>query len=429
MKSSRSAVKHPMARSPSALGFKAQRAAPGEQRVYTVDLAKEHFHLNIYSAFGALLSSKGLRRQQFEKCVSDPQRARGMWVMEACAGSHGWGRRLLNLGDQVKLVPAQFVAKQRIGNKNDCNDAAAIFAVHLDARVHPVPVKSALQQGQIAIHSARQMLIASRTKISNHLRSVLAEHLHVTAKGATALNQLVSELSEIESAVELNVDLQAVLSSLQVVLKCVNDQIALFEERIKRQVAQSPIAQSLMDAPGIGQITASAMGAEYAAGVARFSDSRQFAANLGLALGEHSSGGKTRMGGITKRGNAYLRQLLVQGAQGIVTSACPKPNSKRGLAQAVDPGTAKQDDLHVLARSLLARKPRNVVVIAIANRMARMVFAMLRSGAAYRPRRVAADPVNRPKTKANIGASIGARSKTRAKTNAAHPLPAFAMTA
>lgn len=394
MKLTHREVKHPSNQSPSALRAKAQRAAPGEIKVYAVDLAKEHFHLNVYSAHGELLLSKALRRQQFEKRVSDPQRARGMWVMEACAGAHGWGRKLLALGDQVKLVPPQFVAKQRIGNKNDCNDAAAIFSVHLDARVHPVPVKSEAQQGQLAIHSARQLLKASRTKISNHLRSLLAEHLLVTAKGAHALKALVSEVSEIESAVHLNGDVQAILVSLQSVLKSVDEQLALFDERVKRQVAQSPIAMKLIAAPGIGPITASAMAAEYTTGVARFGDSRQFAANLGLTPGEHSSGGKTRMGGITKRGNVYLRQLLVQGAQGIVTSACPKLNSKRALAHAVNPDAIKHDDLHVFARSLHARKPRNVVVIAVANRMARMVYAMLKSGVPYRPQRTTKVKIN-----------------------------------
>lgn len=401
MKSTHSEVKQPSDRSPSALRAKAQRAAPGERKVYAVDLAKEHFHLNVYSAHGELLSSKGLSRAQFEKRVIDPQRARGMWVMEACAGAHGWGRKLLALGDQVKLVPPKFVANQRIGNKNDCNDAAAIFAVHLDARVHPVPVKSEAQQGQLAVHGARKLLIASRTKISNHLRSLLAEHLHVTAKGASALKTLASELSEVETAARLNVDVQAVLGSLQTMLKSINEQLALFDDLVERQVTQSAVATKLIDAPGIGPITASAMAAEYAGGVARFSDSRQFAANLGLTPGEHSSGGKTRMGGITKRGNGYLRQLLVQGAQGIINSACPKPNSKRGLAQELNPSAIKQDDLHVFARELHARKPRNVVVIAVANRMARMVYAMLKSDTAYRPQREGI------KTKAKANAARG----------------------
>lgn len=399
MKSTHSQEKHPSDRSPIALRSKAQRATPGDRKVYAVDLAKDYFHVNVYSAHGEQLSSKGMTRTQFVKCVSDPQRARGMWVMEACAGAHGWGRKLLGLGDQAKLVPAQFVSKQRIGNKNDSNDAQAIFAVHLDARVHPVPIKSDPQQGKLAIHGARQILIASRTKLSNHLRSLLAEHLHIAGKGASALQLLVSELSEIDAAAQLNVDVQVVLVSMQAMLTTLNEQIALMDEKLTQQVAQSSVAKNLIKAPGIGPITASAMAAEYATGVARFSDSRQFAANLGLAPGEHSTGGKTRMGGITKRGNSYLRQLLVQGAQGIVTSACPKPNSKRGVAQALDPSLTKQDDLHVFARSLHARKPRNVVVTAVANRMARMVYAMLKSNAVYRPQRQSRDKEHATNTK------------------------------
>ena len=368
--------------------IKAQRAAPGDRRVYCVDLAKEYFHVNCYSASGELLSSSGLRRAQFHKLVADPQRARAMWVMEACGGAHQWGRQLMAQGDHVKLVPPQFVAKQRVGNKNDSNDAEAIFAVHLDTRVHPVPIKSEGQQGQLAVHAARQQLVKSRTAMSNHLRSVLTEHGHVTSKGAASLHALVDQVSTIEVAAQWDRNVQAVIVSLRAMLKTLEEQIEILDQQIKQQVAASPQAKRLMEAPGIGPITASAVAAEHAGGVQRFADARQFAASIGLTPGEHSSGGKTRLGAVTKRGNAYLRKLLVQGAHNLVTSACPKLNSKRAIQQQLEPETAKRDDLHVFARNLRARKPRHVVVIAVANRMARMLYAMLKSGCGYRGQRI-----------------------------------------
>ena len=249
--------------------------------------------------------------------------------MEACGSAHAWGRRLMKKGEQAKLVPPQFVAKQRVGNKNNSNDAEAIFAVHLDTRVKPMPVKSAIQQGQLAAHAARQQLVKSRTAMSNHLRS----------------------------------------------------------EYIKQQVIASPTAHRLLQARGIGPITASAAVAEYGDGVQQFSDARAFAANLCITPGAHSTGGKSKLGSLTKRGNAYLRKLLVQGANNLVTSACPKPNSKRALRQQEQPETMQKGDLHRFARELRARKPRKVVVIAVANRMARMIFAMLTSGFDYRAQR------------------------------------------
>jgi transposase len=368
--------------------IKAQRAAPGDQMVYCVDLAKEHFHVNRYSAGGELLSSKPMRRAHFEKLVRDPQRPRGIWVMEACGGAHFWGRTLLALKDQVKLVPPQFVAKQRVGNKNDSNDAQAIFAVHLDARVHPIPVKTAAQQGDLVIHTVRQHFIKNRTSTSNCLRSILAEQGFVTNKGAASLQALVTALSDVSQASQLDRGVQIVLVNLQTLLDTIEQQIEALDHAIRQQVAASAPAQRLMQAPGIGPITASAAVAEYGRSVARFADARQFAATIGITPGEHSSGGKTRFGGITKRGNEYLRKLLVQGAHNLVNSACPKLNSKRAIAQQADPETAKRDDLHVFARNLRARKPRHVVVIAVANRMARMIYAMLKSGLNYRAQRI-----------------------------------------
>lgn len=367
--------------------IKASRAVPGDCPVYCVDLAKNHFHVNRYSSSGEMRSSKALSRAQFCTLVDDPRRPRALWVMEACGGAHSWGRRLLEKGDQAKLVPPQFVAKQRVGNKNDSNDAEAIFAVHLDTRVKPVPVKSAIQQGQLAVHAARQQLVRSRTAISNHLRSVLAELGRVTAQGAASLQALVLDLSAPEQAAQLDRNVQIVMTSLRAMLKTLEEQIEELDTQIKQQVAASPAAKQLMQAPGIGPITASAAVAEYAGSIERFADARAFAANLGITPGEHSTGGKSHMGGITKRGNAYLRKLLVQGGHNVVNSACPKPNSKRALKQQAHPELMQSDDLHQFARELRARKPRHVVVIAVANRMARMIFAILKSGLAYRGQR------------------------------------------
>ncbi len=141
-----------------------------------------------------MLSSKALRLTQFQALVVDPQRPRVMWVMEACGGAYHWGRQLLAQSDQAKLVPPKFVAKQRVGKKYDANDANSIFAVHMDTRVHPAPVKSATQQSQLAFHTAHKQYVKTHTAMSNHLRSLLAKNGHVTSKGTASLDALVCDL-------------------------------------------------------------------------------------------------------------------------------------------------------------------------------------------------------------------------------------------
>lgn len=371
------------------------RAGYGGGLVYTIDLAKRVFHVNTYSAHGERRSSRALTRAQFDGLVRDPQRARGLFVMEACGGSTFWGRTLLGLGDAVKLVPTQMVSKHRLGNKTDKNDAEAIFVVHQDSRVHPVPLKSVEAQDLLALHATRRFLIKTRVSITNHLRALLSERGIVAAKGAVGLERLLEEVTDIERIV-LSTGSQPLVAVLQATLKQLLEQLEILDEKVKAAVKANPVAQRLMEAPGIGPITASAVSAEYA-DVSRFADDRQFAASLGVVPSEHSSGGKQRFGGITKRGNHDIRALLTQCAHTIVTSACPSARkvtdpvkiAQTGVAQLRQKKTTppKTDDIHVFARKLRERKPRNVVVMAVANRLARMLYVMLKTGAAYRANR------------------------------------------
>lgn len=371
------------------------RAAYGAGLVYAVDLAKRVFHVNTYTAHGERQSSRALTRGQFDTLVRDPQRTRALFVMEACGSSTFWGRTLQERGDHVKLVPPQMVAKLRMGNKTDKNDAEAIFAVHKDERVHPVPLKSVEAQDQLALHATRRFLIKTRVSVSNHLRALLSERGLVAAKGATGLQGLLEEVTDIERSV-LSPGSQPLVAVLQATLTGLFTQLEVLAEKVIDAVKANPVAQRLLEAPGIGPITASAVAAEYA-DVSRFADHRQFAASLGVVPSEHSSGGKQRFGGITKRGNHDIRALLTQCAHTIVTSACPSVRkvsdpvqiAKTGVAKAREKKTTppKTDDIHVFARNLRARKPRNVVVMAVANRLARMLYVLLKTGAAYRANR------------------------------------------
>ncbi len=251
-------------------------------------------------------------------------------------------------GDQVKLVPPQFVAKQRIGNKTDRNDADAIYAVHMDARVHPVPLKTPAQQDQLSLNHTRSFLVKLSTALSNHLRSLLAERGLVTAKGRAGLDQLVEAVTDIQKT-PLSIECQPLVAVLQALREQLSTHVDTLDKILKAQVRASETALRLMEIPGVGPVTASAVSAEFP-DVNRYTDARQFAAAIGLVPGEHSSGGKQRLSGISKRGNQNIRTLLTQGAQNIVNSACPSAR-KAPLATEQKQRPAKTDDIHEFAPS------------------------------------------------------------------------------
>jgi transposase len=339
-------------------------ANPGG-RVHCVDLAKNKFQTHLYSAAAERLQQRTLSRARFDQSMSDP-RPGDLVVMEACGSSHYWGRRLERRGFRVKLVPAQFVAKQRLGNKTDGNDADGIFAVHRDPRVRPVPVKTVHQQDLCALHRLRELLVQQRTQYINQARGLLAERGCVAARGERGFAALLSQVATHPSE-DVSPALLGVIGVIREQIAQVEQQLAGVEQRLGAALRQSALAQRIDTVFGVGTVTATAFDAEYGQGVGRFADARQFAAGIGIAPSEHSSGETRRLGRITRRGNPYLRRLLVQGAQSVLTAS-----------------TRRDDPLCRLARRLLAQgKSRNTVVIAVANRMARIIFAVIRDGTEY----------------------------------------------
>lgn len=334
-------------------------------RVYCVDLAKNKFQVNSFSSCGQVLQRATISRTKFEAYFTDPKRPRGTVVMEACASSHYWGRRLEQCGYRVKLVPAQFVAKQRIGNKTDGNDADAIYAVHRDPRVRPVPIKSLEQQDLCAEHRLRELLMVQRTQLINQARGLLAERGRVAARGERGFAELLRNLSVGGSS--------QVTEPLLVIVRQITDQIGFIDEQVSRIearlgiiAASSPVAKLVDSIFGVGTVTSTAFAGEYGLNLDRFADCRQFSANLGVTPREESSGEKRRLGSITKRGNPYLRKLLVQCAH-VVLMHCQR----------------RDDAICQLARRLLLTKPRNTVAIAIANRLARTIYAVIKHREPY----------------------------------------------
>lgn len=358
------------------------RTAIDKATVYCVDLAKNKFQVHGFSAAGERVVQTTLSRVKFDEFfAAAPQpakrtrqpapvcaRAGTLVVMEACAGAHYWGRCFQGRGYRCKLVPAQFVAKLRHGNKTDGNDADAIYAVHCDTRVRVVPIKTVAQQDLCAQHRVRELLVTQRTQYINQARGLLTERGCI-ARRATGFAELVESVMSGEITDETTPSLIASIALIAEQIRGLNAQIATIERRLDTALAESPVAQRIDSIFGVGHITATAFAGEYGDNVARFADARQFAASIGVTPNEHSSGEQRRLGSITKRGNPYLRKLLVQCAQSILRVAARHDDATCRLAQ----------------RLLNRHKHRNAVVGALANHLARIIYAVIRHQSAYRP--------------------------------------------
>jgi transposase len=343
------------------------RTANSAERVYCVDLAKNKFQLHVFSPSGQRLQCKTFSRTRFDQFFADPHCPPGVVVMGACASSHYWSRRLQRRGFQTRLVPPQFVAKQRMGNKNDGNDCDGIFAVHTDPRVRGVPPKSLEQQDLCALHRWRELLVRQRTQLLNQARGLLAERGVVGAKHRRGFDALLTHVLQAGAVDEISERLLALIGLIVEQIRDLDKRLRLIDDTLEATASSSPLAALVDTIHGVGAVTATAFAAEYAASVDRFADARQFAAGIGVTPREDSSGERRRLGGITKRGNAYLRRLLVQCAQSVV-NACQR----------------RDDAISQLARRLLERKPRNTVVVAIANRLARIIYAVMKHREPYR---------------------------------------------
>jgi transposase len=289
-------------------------------------------------------------------------------ALEACGGSHHWGRRLAALGHTVRLIPPQYVKPFVRRGKNDRNDAEAICEAAARPGMPSVPVKAAEQQAAAIVLSARELLVRQRTQLVNAVRGHAAEFGIVAAKNISHLPALLEAIVAEAAVPDAAKEMLAFLGTQVVQL---DEQIAELERRMKQQHKTNPISQLLAQIPGIGPIGALSLALTIDPG--RFQSGRHFAAWLGLTPKEHSTGGRQRLGGISRAGNERLRQLLVLGAMAVIRYA--KPGSKSASAWLL---------------ALLERKPRKLAAVALANKMARIVWAMMATGEAYRGNKSAA---------------------------------------
>lgn len=333
-----------------------------------LDLAKTVFQVHGVGRNGKTLMMKTLRREavvpffaQLPPCVVG---------MEACSGSHYWARVLSELGHEVRLISPQFVTPYVKSNKNDRNDAEAICEAVGRPSMRFVPQKSPEQLAIQAVHRIRQRLISDRTRLVNQIRGLLAEHGVVIARDISRLRQALRQIVDgcrgddgvPDMIRELVIEIREELAELE-------KRIASFNHRIRVLFRTNEACQRIGQIEGVGPITATALVA--AAGDQRcFRNGREFAAWLGLVPRQRSSGGKARLFGISKRGDRYLRTLLIHGARAVLGKA-----------------HGKTDARSLWIGRLRERRHPNVVAVALANKNARIIWSVLARNEQYDPTR------------------------------------------
>lgn len=334
-----------------------------------LDLAKNVFQAHGADASGRTVFRKKLRRDQVLAFFA--QLPTCVVAMEACGGAHFWGREIGRLGHEVRLIPPAYVRPFVKRQKNDAADAEAICEAAQRPTMRFVPVKSEEVQGAAMVFRVRELLIRQRTQAINALRGHLTEFGLVVPQGAANATRLIALVEDPDSG--LPAEGLATLKVLVGALTHLEAEIDQLDREIARRAKENEVARRLMTVPGIGPVIATAL-AVLAPPPQTFRRARDFAAWLGLTPRQHSTGGKQRLGATTKMGERSLRRLLLLGANSVII--------KRHVHASARPGT--------WLATLMARKPPMLVRVALANKMARMVWALMARGGVYQSPAVAA---------------------------------------
>ncbi len=330
--------------------------------VLGVDLAKNVFQLHGNNAQGQGILKKRLSRATLLPFVA--QLPPCIIGIEACGSAHYWARKFQESGHTVKMMAPQLVKPYVMANKNDMNDARGIAEAVARPEMKFVSPKTIAQQDILLVHRARELCIKSRIAQSNQIRGLLAEYGITMAQGVTAMRNLPVILDINQD--KLSEQAKHIFLRLFEQFNSYDNQAQGYEKNIEQQARQHPMGDALMRMPGIGPITASALIGTIG-DVSCFKNGRELAAWLGLVPKQYSSGNKIRLGGISKRGDRYLRSLLIHGA--------------RASLRHVD---KKEDRVNQWASSKKATKPMNLAAVALANKNVRMIWAIMSSGESYR---------------------------------------------
>jgi transposase len=329
-----------------------------------IDLGKTTFHLVALGDNGKVLLKKKFTQKQLITFTANLQTS--LIGMEACSGAHFLGRALRAQGHDVKLIPAQFVKPFVKSNKNDFLDAEAIAEAVDRHNMRFVPIKTDDQLDLQALHRVRDRLMERRTSVINQIRAFLLERGMVFAKSPIRLREAIPEVLENANANEnLTPRMRNLVAMLWSEWKDLELQIAEMNDEVERIASTDAACLRLRQIPGIGPLVATAIVAAIGNGAA-FHKGREFAAWLGIVPRQYSTGGKARLGGISKRGNGYLRKILIHGARAVVL---------RSRRERVAMGA--------WMTALEARAPRNVLIVATANKLARIAWAVLSTGRDY----------------------------------------------
>lgn len=331
-----------------------------------IDIAKSIFQLHWVDAQTGEIQRRKLSRAKLAEFMVRQSPARV--VMEACGGAHHWARAFTAMGHQVELLPPGQVRRFVRGNKDDAADARAIWLAGHDPQVHRVPIKSCEQQGIQSLHRLRAHWMSVRNASFNCLRGLLYEFGIVLPRGnAAALEQLAAQREAVEQRVPAML-VRSMQLHLDMIDQC-EQTIAALERELKLVLKHSPMAQRLLKIPGVGLLGCTALAATLGDGQG-WRNGREFAACLGLPPAHRGTGGKVRMGSMSKRGDTYLRTLVIAGARSLLRS--PK---KSAWLQAV-----------------LERRPLNVAVVAQAHKTARLAWALVAHARSYDPKWKSAPP-------------------------------------
>jgi transposase len=335
-----------------------------------IDLAKEFFQIHAVDHHGKVVQKKKLKRKEMTTYFANLEPC--LIAMEACGSSHYWARKLQSMGHTVKLMAPQFVKPYVKSNKNDAADAEAICEAVTRPTMRFVGIKNAHQQSMLCLHRARRLLVADRTAQANQVRGLLAEFGIVAPKGIRTLKDQIPFILE-DGENELTPQMRELISMMSDRINELDQRVDDLELKIKQSNQQNEMIAELQKIPGIGPLTASALVATIG-DFKEFKNGRELAAFLGVVPRQHSSGGKQNLLGISKRGDGYLRTLLIHGARAVIRVAEIKQDKNAWLV------------------NLIGRRNKNIAAVALANKNIRIIWAMMTRGEKFTPSRISLAP-------------------------------------
>jgi len=336
-----------------------------------IDLAKEFFQIHAVDQHGKVVQRKKLKRKEMATYFANLEPC--LIGMEACGSSHYWARKLQSMGHTVKLMAPQFVKPYVKSNKNDAADAEAICEAVTRPTMRFVGIKNVNQQTVLCLHRARRLLVAERTAQANQIRGLLAEFGIVAPQGIQTLRNRIPDILE-DAENELTAEMRELLTMMSNRIQDIDEKIGDLELKIRQSNQRNEMIAELQKIPGIGPLTASAVVATIG-DFKEFKNGRELAAFLGVVPRQHSSGGKQNLLGISKRGDGYLRTLLIHGARAVIRFAETKQEKNAWLVD------------------LIWRRNKNIAAVALANKNIRIIWAMMTRGEAFNPAHVSQAPV------------------------------------